>query len=137
MSSGNGTLALTLVRRGATLNRSNAESVDVLALAVEMKMDSVVAEILSFGHEQWLPLHPYLVLASSEGLINMVKTLLSFSECDINGSDLDGTTALMAACARGQSEVVNFLLAQTYVNTNIQNIDGHTALMFANNGVRF
>jgi len=51
----------------------------------------------------------------------------------VNAKDKDGTTALMAASARGHVDVAKELVeAKAEVNT--QNTDGHTALMFAYNG---
>ena len=59
--------------------------------------------------------------------------MLIAAKASLNAKDKDGTTALMAASARGHFDVVSTLLAAG-ANINDQNDDGHTALMFAYNG---
>lgn len=51
-----------------------------------------------------------LMLAASQGRVNMVKALLA-CEADVNMQDDNGSTALMCACAHGHKEITGLLLA--------------------------
>lgn len=133
--SSNVSVALKLIKNGAGVAHIDGDGIDLLMHSIILGHITLVDALLGKTGHKWMPLHNYLISASSVGNIEIVKMLVSYPDCDINGKDSDGSDALMAAAARGQKEIVEFLLLQSDISVNAQNIDGHSALMFANNGV--
>lgn len=74
-----------------------------------------------------------LIASASEGHTDVVDLLLATPGVDKDILDKDGTTAVMAASARGHVGPARSLI-KAGADINVQNADGHTALMFAYNG---
>lgn len=72
------------------------------------------------------------VLLPWQGHEDVVQTLLA-AGCQLDASDKDGTTALMAAASNGHLSAVEKLV-KAGAALDKQNADGHNALMFAYNG---
>jgi ankyrin repeat protein len=60
-----------------------------------------------------------------------VRLLLATKGINSNEKNIDGWTALMAACQYGHIEIVKLLLTAKVISTNAKNIVGFTALMSA------
>jgi hypothetical protein len=137
----NATLALSLVKHGATLDcrgpdtSDDSKNIDCLTLASSRGLVHVVEAILDRADGAEILPHNAsdmaLLAAVSEYHIDVVRLLLKRGRCNINARDEDGSTALMAAAARGLEDVVQLLVEEPGVDLNAQNMDGHTALMFA------
>jgi ankyrin repeat protein len=72
-----------------------------------------------------------LILASAEGHVSIVKSLVSHDDIALNIQDEDGWTALMAASGDGHEAVAGLLLACNDITINTQNEHGWTALIIA------
>ena len=76
---------------------------------------------------------PYLVDEIDQNNPNSKKTIqiIQSPDFDVNQSDEEGWSLLMAACSRGHIEIVNALLQHSYIDVNEQDNLGRTALMIA------
>jgi len=70
-----------------------------------------------------------LISRSLEGELSGVQAALA-NGAEVNAQDEDGTSALMAAAAKGYTKIVQELLAKG-ADVNAQDEDGYTALMWA------
>ena len=74
-----------------------------------------------------------LMIACSEGFVEVVNTLLENPLIDVNAADKDGFTALLIACSRGHEDIVSLLLGHEDIEVNKPNSRLMTALMIAAN----
>ena len=63
--------------------------------------------------------------------INLVESLQSILQCDINEANQDGETPLHIACRQCSIEIVQMLVADKRCDLNVQNNAGETALHIA------
>ena len=71
------------------------------------------------------------MVASFEGHMGCLGSLLAASGVDVNTADDCGTTALIGAATEGHVDIVGALLAAPDIEVNAANQDGCTALMVA------
>jgi ankyrin repeat protein len=82
-------------------------------------------------HERDEDGHTALMLAASEGRIEVVRELVGLPGIDLNVQDKNGCTALMWAVRRGRMEI-KLLATLPGINLHAQNGYGLTALALAN-----
>jgi ankyrin repeat protein len=78
-------------------------------------------------YDDWTP----LMLACSNGCIELVKYLCSEANCDVNQTNNNGATPLYIASQKGHLEVVKYLCSEAKCDASQTNNNGSTPLLMA------
>jgi len=121
----------SLVNAGVSVNTVDPKGEPMLVLAVKDKSLKVFDYLLSNTSIEVDKPNSYgetpLMMASIDGDLEMVKTLVEKSKADVNKS---GWNPLMYACSKGQLEVAKYLV-QHGAEVNTTSPNGSTPLMMA------
>jgi uncharacterized protein len=102
----------------------------ITALEVAIRKKNTLAVELLLKTKKYIDLDEYLIVASSEDNVNILKLLFEYN-ANPNYIEKNGNTLVMFATGQGSDEVLIELLKST-VNINKQRkVDGMTALMLA------
>ena len=67
-------------------------------------------------------------MCSEEKALEIVIFLVATAKCDVNKRDVDGNTALLVACRRGDAKIARFLISEGHCDVTICSNSGDTAL---------
>ena len=67
-------------------------------------------------------------MCSEEEALEVVVFLVATAKCDVNKRDVDGNTALLVACHRGDIKIACFLISEGHCDVTICSNSGDTAL---------
>lgn len=102
-------------------------------VSINDNINNLVAETLNKNINKKEINNYWLLIASSEGHVEIVNALLANNDIDVN-SPCNGSTALGVAADRGHTEIIKVLLAKNDIDVNAIS-SGSTALeRAANNG---
>ena len=108
----------------------NMGGMTALALAANRGSESVVEMLIS--HSADVDLSDPLVLAASNGHVAVMRQLLNAGAyVDHQSDDMEGATALLAACMMGQAEAVDALL-EAKADPSVTNTHGTSPMQAAN-----
>ena len=72
-----------------------------------------------------------LYVASYQGHVQIVQTLLTRNDIDVNQPEDDGCTPLFMAAQEGNVQIVQTLLTRDDIDVNKPHVDGRTPLIMA------
>ena len=107
-------ILVTAVRRGA------AAIVDFL-----VKHSSVNVNILDQNEPLLIRAANRKVHSSTAGYVDIVRSLISSTSCDVNVKGISGKTALAIACEQGNQAMVAVLLSHTDTRAGVASSDDH------------
>jgi serine/threonine-protein phosphatase 6 regulatory ankyrin repeat subunit A/serine/threonine-protein phosphatase 6 regulatory ankyrin repeat subunit B len=112
ITSGNETLANTLIDQGANVNAKSKEGVTALTLAVARGLTGTVRLLITKGAHCDEALMSAALIGAITSLSENTAEILIEKGADVNSKNQDGISALMIAASRGLTGTVRLLIAK-------------------------